>query len=61
MHYLQTKDLGYKKDQVVIVETNKTLTNGFSLAALYRNELMKRPQVMNVSVSLFSFIQTPWA
>jgi putative ABC transport system permease protein len=61
MHYLQTKDLGYKKDQVVIVETHKTLTNGFSIAALYRTELMKQPQVISASVSLFSFIQTPWA
>ncbi len=60
MHYLQTKDLGYKKDQVVVVETNKQRKEGMPLAILFRNELMKRPQVLNASVSAFSFVETPW-
>ncbi len=60
MHYLQTKDLGYKKNQVVVVETNKQRKEGVPLAILFRNELMKRPQALNASVSAFSFIETPW-
>ncbi len=60
MHYLQTKDLGYKKNQVVVVETNKQRKEGMPLAILFRNELMKHPQVLNASVSAFSFVETPW-
>ncbi len=60
MHYLQTKDLGYKKNQVVVVETNKQRKEGMPLAILFRNELMKHSQVLNASVSAFSFIETPW-
>jgi len=60
MHYLQTKDLGYKKNQVVVIETNKPRKVGMPLAALFRNELLKHPQVLNASVSAFSFVETPW-
>jgi putative ABC transport system permease protein len=60
MRYLQTKDLGYKKNQVVVVETNKSKKDGLPLAALYRNELLKHPEVQNASISMFSFVETPW-
>ncbi len=61
MHYLQTKDLGYNKNQVVIVQTNKSRKIGLPLAALFRNELSKHPQVLQTSVSVFSFAESPWA
>jgi putative ABC transport system permease protein len=60
MRYLRTKDLGYNKDQVIIVPTNKSRKDGFPLANLYRTELLKKPQVADVSVSLYSFAETPW-
>jgi putative ABC transport system permease protein len=60
MHYLQVKDLGYKKEQTVIVETNKPRKEGLTLAALYRNELLKHSQVLSASVSVYSFAETPW-
>jgi putative ABC transport system permease protein len=59
-NYLQNKDLGYQKDQVVIVPTNKPRKIGMPLAELYRNELMKQPKVAGASVSIMSFSETPW-
>jgi putative ABC transport system permease protein len=60
LNYLRTKDLGYKKEQVVIVPTNKPRVKGLELAELYRNELIKQSQVVGASVSLMSFSETPW-
>lgn len=60
MRYLRTKDLGYNKEQVIVVPTNKSRKDGFPLAQLYRTELLKNSQVADVSVSLYSFAETPW-
>jgi putative ABC transport system permease protein len=60
LDYLRNKDLGYQKDQVVVVPTNKPRLKGMELAELYRNELMKQPQVVGATVSLMSFSETPW-
>jgi putative ABC transport system permease protein len=46
LDYLQNKDLGYQKEQVVVVPTNKPRLKGMELAELYRNELLKQPQVV---------------
>ncbi|TMI85188.1 MAG: FtsX-like permease family protein [Bacteroidetes bacterium] len=60
MNYLQRKDLGYKKDQVIIVPTNKRRIEGYPLARLYKTELSKYPEVSSACVSVFSFAETPW-
>jgi putative ABC transport system permease protein len=60
MNYLQNKDLGYSKSQVVVIETNKSRKEGMPLAARLSTELKKYPQVQNVSVSLYSMAETPW-
>ena len=60
LDYLQNKDLGYQKEQVVIIPTNKPRLRGMELAERYRNELLKQPQVAGASVSLMSFSETPW-
>ena len=61
MNYIQHKDLGYNKDQVIIVSTHKKRAEGFPLARLYKTELLKYPQVTVAGVSTFSFAETPWA
>ena len=61
MSYLLHKNLGYNKDQVIVVPTNKKRADGFPLAKLYQTELSKYPQVKEVSASTFSFAETPWA
>src|SRR5436190_6260404 len=60
LDYLQNKNLGYQKEQVVVVPTNKPRAKGMELAELYRNELLKQPQVIGATVSLMSFSETPW-
>ncbi len=60
LNYLRNKDLGYQKEQVVIIPTNKPRLKGMELAELYRAELLKQPQVAGASVSLMSFSETPW-
>lgn len=61
MNYLQHKNLGYNKDQVIVVPTNEKRAAGYALSQLYKNELLKYPQVQSVSASTFSFAETPWA
>ena len=60
LNYFQEKDLGYQRDQVVIIPTNKPRQQGMPIAELFRTELLKQPQVSGASVSLMSFAQTPW-
>ena len=60
MHYLKNKDLGYQKEQVVIVSTNMSRKQGLPLAELYRTNLLKQPQVKDAAVSVFSFAESPW-
>lgn len=61
MNYLKNKDLGYNKEQVIVVQTNKSVRDGLPLAALFRTELLKNPQVSGISASLYSFAESPWA
>ena len=60
MRYIQKMDLGYAKDQVIIVPTNMKIKEGIAFADLYREELMKHPEVESVTTSVFSFAETPW-
>lgn len=61
LNYLKSKDLGYDKEQVVIVPTNKGRKEGADFARLYRNELKKYPEVAASGVSIFSFSEYIWA
>jgi putative ABC transport system permease protein len=58
--YLKNKDLGYNREQVVVVPTNKNRAAGLPMAELFRNELVKRPEVAGVGISLFSFAEGAW-
>jgi len=60
MNYLQKKDLGYRKDQLIIVPTNKKRAEAYPLAQLYKTELSKHPEVLSASASVFSFSEAPW-
>ena len=60
MNYLQRKDLGFNKEQVVIIPTNLNRKAGYELARLYLRELDRYPQVAAASASTFSFAETPW-
>jgi len=60
MNYLQHKDLGYKKDQVIVIPTNKKRVEAYPLSHLYKIELSKYPEVLGTSASIYSFSETPW-
>jgi putative ABC transport system permease protein len=60
MDLLQRKDLGFNKEQVVIVPTNKGRAPGYALAKLYLSELAKYPEVKAATVSTFSFAEPIW-
>ncbi|MES1218362.1 MAG: ABC transporter permease, partial [Bacteroidota bacterium] len=60
MKYLKNKDLGYNKEQVVVVQTHKQRKEGGPLAELYRSELLKHPEVKDAATSVYSFTETPW-
>jgi len=61
MQYLQHKNLGYNKEQVIIVPTNKKRADGYALAKLYKEELMRYTEVASAASSVFSFAEIPWA
>jgi putative ABC transport system permease protein len=60
LNYLQTKDLGYSKEHVIIVPTNKSRREGNPLAQRFRVALQKNPDVINSSNSLFSMSEYGW-
>lgn len=60
MSFLQSRDLGFNKEQVVIIPTNLNRKAGYELARLYLREMSKYPQVASASASTFSFAETPW-
>jgi putative ABC transport system permease protein len=60
MNYFKNKDLGYNKDQVIVVQTNLPRIEGIPLAELYRTELLKHPEALDATISMFSFSETPW-
>lgn len=60
MHYLLNKDLGYDKEHVVAVATNKRRGEGIKMAQLYRTELLKYPEVAEASISMYAFTEPSW-
>ncbi len=43
INYLKNKNLGFNKEQVVVVQTHKQRKEGMHMAELYRAELLKTP------------------
>jgi len=60
LHYLQTKDLGYNKEHVVIVATNKPRKDGNQLAQLFKNAIQKNPEIVSSTTSLYSLAEAGW-
>lgn len=60
LNYLQSKDLGYKREQVIIVPTNLPMGEGDQLASRFRNTLAGNPQVLSSTTSLFSMAEYGW-
>jgi len=60
INYFKNKDLGYDREQVMVVATNMSRGEGLPLAERYRTALLSHPEVLDVSVSLYSFAEAPW-
>jgi putative ABC transport system permease protein len=60
LNYLQNKNLGFDKEHVVVVSTNKPRAEGTPLAEKFKTELLKNAQVLGSSISIFSFSEPGW-
>ena len=60
LSFLRNKNLGYDKEHIVIVSTNKPRAEGFPLAERLKTELAKNPQVSEQLISMFSFSEPGW-
>lgn len=60
LQYLQSKDLGFEREQILVVPTNKARLEGNRLAARYITELEKNPQVLLASNALYSMAESGW-
>ncbi|HEX7844511.1 MAG TPA: ABC transporter permease [Chitinophagaceae bacterium] len=61
LNFLRNKNLGYNKEHVVVIPTNKSRAEGYPLAERFRAEIAKNPQVIAASTSIFSFAEPGWA
>jgi putative ABC transport system permease protein len=61
LNYLRTKDLGYQKEHIVIIPTNKPKMEGLPLAKLFTDQIAAQPQVIASSVTMFTFMEPGWA
>ena len=60
LKYLQTTDLGYKREHIVIVQTNKGRAEGNPLAERFKLAIQKNPEVINSSRSMYSMAESGW-
>ena len=60
LSYLRTKDLGFDREHVVIVETNKGRAEGNQLAQRFKVALNQNPAVINSTTSLYSMAEYGW-
>lgn len=60
LKYLQSKYLGYNREHIVIIPTNKPPGEGAPLARKLRSELQKNPQVISSTSSLYSMANYGW-
>jgi putative ABC transport system permease protein len=60
LNYLHTKNLGYNKEHIVIVPTNKGRKEGMQLAQLFQHSIQKNPEVVGSTAALYSMAELGW-
>src|SRR5215203_1095692 len=60
LHFLQTKDLGYNREHVIIVPTNMKRKDGNVLAQRFKIAIEKNPEVVSATTSLYSMASYGW-
>ena len=60
LNYLQKKNLGFEKENILIVSTNKPRIQAMPLAEKFKAELAGNAQVLGSTISLYSFSEPGW-
>ena len=60
LEFLQSKNLGYDKEHVIVVPTNKRRIEGMQLADRYINEIKSNPGVISSTASMYSMAESGW-
>lgn len=60
LDFLQSKDLGFEREHIIVVPTNRTIKEGNSLAARFKNTLGDNPRVTGITTSLYSMAEFGW-
>lgn len=60
LNYLQTKNLGYNREHLIIVPTNLPRREGSALAERFKNALAGNPQIISSTASLYSMANYGW-
>jgi len=61
LNYLQEKNLGFDREHVIIVPTNRPITEGNALASRFIIALEQSPQVISASNAMYSMAEFGWA
>jgi len=60
LHFLQNKYMGFDKEKIVVVNTNKPRSEGYPLAEKFKAELLQNTNVIHSGISIFSFAEPGW-
>lgn len=60
LNFLQSKDLGFQKEYIIVVPTNRPGEEGNLLAGRYINALEGNSQILNTTKSLYSMAEFGW-
>ncbi len=60
LNYVNTIDLGYHKNRLVVIETHKRAPEGYKLAERMKNELAMKYSATEFCSSFYSFAQSSW-
>lgn len=60
LNYLQNKDLGFEKEHIIIVPTNRGVAEGNMLGARFITSIEKNPRVVDATKSFYSMAESGW-
>lgn len=60
LQYLRSKDLGYNREQVVIIPTNKPRREGNQMAQRFKTAIARNPRIISSANALFSMAESGW-
>ena len=61
LNYLNERDLGFEKENVIVVSTNQKGEEGLRTGRLFANSLRDDPAIAGSSIVMYSLAESPWA